>query len=272
MTIGNKKPSLIVAAIDFIELIYHSIVHDVRKQSGSAVFGIFQAMSQIGTFFLIFYLMYAMMGRSVAIRGDFFLFLLSGIFLMVVHMAAISAVMGTANAVSPIMQHAPMSVVLSILANSLASLYLQIVAILLIMTAVYLLGDGFEIYRPQGMFLPFIFSWASGIAIGLLFMLAKPLAPALVNPASKIYMRAQMITSGKFMPAAYLPASMVSWFDWNPLFHCIDQMRLAVFINYTREVSSMSYPIYFTMIFLVLGLMGEFWVRKNLSKSKHTGD
>ena len=74
------------------------------------------------------------------------------------------------------------------------------------------------------------------------------------------------------MPAAYLPASLVGWFDWNPLFHCIDQMRLAVFINYSREVSSIEYPLYFTLAFLIIGLMGEFWLRNNLSQSKHSGN
>jgi len=271
MASNNKNQSLILAAGSFIILIYHSVVRDVRTKSGSTVFGIFQAVTQIGTFFLIFYMMYTIMGRSVAIRGDFFLFLLSGIFLLVTHMGAMSSVLQASNAISPIMQHAPMSVILAILSNALAQLYLQIVAITLIISVVYVLGNGFTVYNPRGVLLPYFLSWASGISIGLVFMLLKPIAPGIFDPLSKVYLRAQMITSGKFMPAAYLPASMVSWFDWNPLFHAIDQMRLAVFINYSREVSSMSYPIYFTIVCVVIGLMGEFWLRKNLSKSKHAG-
>jgi ABC-type polysaccharide/polyol phosphate export permease len=103
-----------------------------------------------------------------------------------------------------------------------------------------------------------------------MFLLLVPLAPKLMKTVAKVYMRAQMVTSGKFMPAAYLPSSLFGWFDWNPLFHCIDQARLATFVNYNKEVSSMSYPIWFTAIFIVLGLMGELWSRKNLSASKHS--
>ena len=268
----EKNQSLVIAAIKFLELTYHCIVRDVRKRSGNAPLGILKEVMQILSFFLIFYLMFVVLGRSVAIRGDFILYLLSGIFLLVIHMGAINAVMSSSSAISPIMQHAPMSVVLSILSQAIATLYLQFTAILLIMLFVVIFRDGVEIYNPKGIFVPFILTWASGISIGLVFMLIKPLAPNFFQAFSKVYMRAQMISSGKFMPAAYLPASMISWFDWNPLFHTIDQMRLAVFINYTREVSSITYPLYFTLIFLVIGMMGEFWLRKNLSISKHTGE
>ncbi|MBL4806086.1 MAG: ABC transporter permease [Rhodobacteraceae bacterium] len=265
----EKPKTLLYAAADFLGLIYHSIVREVRTKSGSASLGILSEVMQIMSFFAIFYIMFMVMGRSVAIRGDFILFLLSGIFLLVIHMGAIGAVRGASNAISPMMQHAPMSVILSIISKSLATLYLQITAIIVITLIYFVVSDGFVIYKIRSIFIPFFFTWASGISIGLIFMLLQPLAPGFIRSFSQVYMRAQMITSGKFMPAAYLPTSMVAWFDWNPLFHCIDQMRLAVFINYSKEVSNMSYPIYFTAIFLVIGLMGEFWTRKNLSSSKH---
>ena len=56
-------------------------------------------------------------------------------------------------------------------------------------------------------------------------------------------------------------------FDWNPLFHAIDQSRGYVFINYNPRYSSWEYPLTIGIILLMVGLMGEFYTRKNASIS-----
>ena len=105
----------------------------------------------------------------------------------------------------------------------------------------------------------------------MVFMTIQPMFPFFINTISPLYQRAQMFTSGKFLPAAYMPTAMVGWFSWNPLFHTIDQARVAAFVNYNSDVTSISYPIWFTLAALLFGLMGEFWARQTLSKSKHGG-
>jgi ABC-type polysaccharide/polyol phosphate export permease len=76
-----------------------------------------------------------------------------------------------------------------------------------------------------------------------------------------------MIASGKMFVANTLPGYMLAMFDWNPLFHCIDQSRGFAFINYFPRNSSVIYPLYFGLGFLMIGLMLEFFTRKNLSAS-----
>jgi len=268
MTPPSKQPPLILGFARFSMLVYHSIVRDVRVRSGSAALGILSEVAQIMLFFAMFYLMYQIMGRSVAIRGDFFLYLLSGIFLLIIHMGALGSVRNAGNSVSPMMMHRPMSVILAVISGALATLFLQIIAIIIILFFLFIFRDGITVYNPKGVVLPFFFAWGSGVGIGMVFRLAGAVAPGPFSIFSRFYVRAQMISSGKFMPAAYLPASMVGWFSWNPLFHAIDQMRLAVFINYSREITNMAYPIYVTIVCLVIGLMGDLWLRDYVSKSK----
>lgn len=269
MTPQPKQQPIILGFAKFSMLVYHTVVRTVRVRSGNAALGILSEIGQIMVFFSMFYLMYAVMGRSIAIRGDFFLFLLSGIFLLIIHMGALQATRNAGSSISPMMMHSPMSVILEIISSAIATLFLQIIAILIILFILFVFRDGITIYNPKGILLPFFFAWASGVSLGMVFRLASTMAPGPFGIFSKFYLRAQMISSGKFMPAAYLPGSMVAWFAWNPLFHAIDQMRLAVFINYTREITSMAYPIYFTMVCLVIGLMGDLWLRQFVSKSKH---
>jgi len=265
----NQQKSMFIGALDFLVLIFHSVVREIRTQSGNATLGVFKEVANLGMFMLMFYMIYSFMGRSIAIRGDFMMFLLTGVALMVVHMKAIGTARSSSNATSAIMQHAPMTVILSIISKAFAGFYLQVVAVVIIVLVLWMFGMDLTVQNPKGLVLPVFFAWASGIAVGLVFMMIAPLAPSFMRTFTKVYMRAQMITSGKFIPAGYLPTALVGYFDWNPLFHCIDQARLATFVNYSKEVSSTSYPIWFTMTFLTVGLMGEFWSRKNLSKSKH---
>lgn len=260
---------MFMGSLEFLELVYQSVVREVRTQSGNATFGILKEVGNIGVFMAMFYVFFTFMGRSIAIRGDFMMFLLTGIVLMLTHMKAISSVRSASNATSSIMQHAPMTVILSIISNAFAGLYLQLVAAIIVVAVLWVFGMDLYVSNPPGLVLPVFFSWASGIGVGMIFMMITPLAPGFMKVFSRLYMRAQMVTSGKFIPAAYMPAAMIPFFDWNPIFHCIDQARLATFVNYNKEVSNMNYAIWFTVVTILIGLMGEFWARQNLSKSKH---
>ena len=265
---SRRNQNLFQAFFSLSALIYHSTVREVRKSSGTnALMGL---LNEIGTSILMvgmFWMMYSLLGfKSLAIRGDFLVFLMTGIFLFLTHNKAIGAVMSAANATNPIMKHAPMTAIVSIFASAFAALYLQILAFLIIILAIHVLR-GIAFYDPAGLILPFFLSWASGCTIGLLFMCIKPMAPKAIGMIAMIYKRANMITSGKMLPANMMSASMVNWFDWNPIFHTIDQARGYAFVNYLPRNSNLDYTVYFVMVTLVLGLMGERWLSKNMSAS-----
>jgi len=277
MTASDQNPllesalptTMLGAAFNFSERVYHATVHEVRKSSGNAPLGILNEMMQSFIYIGMFYFMYQVIGmRGLAIRGDFILFLLTGVFLFLLHNRAIRSVLSSADASQPIMLHRPMTTMLSILSKAISGLYFQIGGLVIMVFFVQVLRGGLELHDPAKLALPVFTAWSSGIAIGLIFLLLKPFSPKLVGVVSMMYMRANMITSGKVMPAAYMPAIMVSWFDWNPLFHAIDQARGATFINYEATVTSPTYALYFTLIFVVIGLMGEFWARQNTSASR----
>ena len=64
-----------------------------------------------------------------------------------------------------------------------------------------------------------------------------------------------------------VPGWMIALFDWNPLFHCIDQARGEMFLNYTPHYTTLTYPLYVTLACLMVGLMGEFYTRRHASVS-----
>jgi ABC-type polysaccharide/polyol phosphate export permease len=247
---------------------YHSSVRKVRKTHGNAVLAIAMSVFQSVLFVAAFYLMFSVLGmRAAAIRGDFILYLLSGIFMYLVHIQALGAVMGSENSTSPMMQHAPMNTLVAILSSALSTLYVKTITLLVILFILHTVIHPIEIYDWASAMLMYLLAWGSGCAIGLVLMALKPWAPDVISIIHMVYVRANMIASGKMFVANTLPGFMLALFDWNPLFHIIDQIRGFVFVNYTPHYSNWQYPLYATLALIMIGMMGEFYTRKRASVS-----
>lgn len=230
--------------------------------------GLFANIMQSVVMIMVFYIMFSLFGmRGNATRGDFLIFLMTGIFLFLTHTKTMGAVVGSEGPTSPIMKHAPMTTFLSISSAALATLYLQLLAMAVILFVTHVAIRPIVIENPTGVFLSFFLAWFSGLAIGLIFLAIKPFAPSFTSIGTTVYSRANMIASGKMFVANTLPASILPYFSWNPLFHTIDQARGAAFINYTPHVTTITYPIYFSLGLLVIGLMAEFFTRQHASAS-----
>ena len=98
--------------------------------------------------------------------------------------------------------------------------------------------------EPVGMLGMFMLSWFSGVGIGMMFLAATPGSPSLSALLSTIYRAGQHDRLGQDVAGQQrLPYIRCSWFDWNPLFHTIDQGRGFIFLNYTPHYTSIEYPI-----------------------------
>lgn len=256
------------ALFRFFDLLYHSIVRFVRKSSSNALMGLISNILQTVLMIVVFYVMFSVFGiRGSALRGDFLIFLMTGIFLFLTHTKTMGAVVSSEGPTSPIMKHAPMTTFLSISSAALATLYLQILSALVILFVTHVAIRPVVIEDPGGVFLSFVLAWFSGLTIGLIFLAIKPFAPNVTKIGTTVYARANMIASGKMFVANNMPSYLLPYFAWNPLFHTIDQARGAAFINYFPRVTSITYPIYFSLGVLVIGMMAEFMTRQYASAS-----
>ncbi len=248
--------------------IYHNAVRLLRRHHGNAVIGLLLNIVQSLIMVAVFYIMFEILGlRGTAIRGDYILYIMSGVFSYMTHVKTMGAVSGAENSTSPMMNHLPMNTMVSIGGAALSALYMQILSMLVILYFYHVIIHPISIEAPQGAFAMLMLSWASGVAVGLCFMAAKPWQPDLVGVLAMIYMRANMIASGKMFVANRLNEKMLSIFDWNPLFHIIDQARGFLFINYDPKFTSISYPVRVTAALWLIGLMAEFYTRRHASLS-----
>lgn len=259
------------SAVNIAELIYHNTVRAIRKTHGNAFMSIAMSVFQSLMFVLFFYAMFTIMGiKGMALRGDFVIFLLTGIFMFMTHNKAVGAVLGSEGPSSPMMQHAPMNTFISIAAGMLSTLYIQMLAVFFILFVYDVAMNPNvlkEIVDPVPVMGMLLLSWFSGGAVGLVFLAMKPWFPGLTGTLSTLYKRANMIASGKMFVANSLPSFMIAMFDWNPLFHTIDQARGFAFINYVPRNSNWEYVMYLSLTLVMIGLMGEFYTRRHVSAS-----
>lgn len=264
----QTRASTPAAALRLAELVFHSAARQTRKSHGNALLALGMAMLQTIIFVAAFYFMFDLLGmRGGAIRGDFVLYLLSGIFLFMTHIKAMGAVTAADGPAAPMMKHAPMNTLVAVGGAALSALYVQTLSVLVILFGVHVLLNPVVIDRPVGAATMFLLAWASGCAIGLVFYALKPWLPNVTKVGSSIYSRVNMLASGKMFVANMMPAWMIAMFWWNPLFHAIDQCRGYVFVNYAPRNTTWEYPIWVTLALLMLGLMGEFYTRRRASLS-----
>jgi ABC-type polysaccharide/polyol phosphate export permease len=261
-----------VLLIDLLDVTYHTSVRKVRMGHRNAVVAIGMSVLQSVLFVAAFYLMFSLLGaQTTAIRGEFTLYLLSGIFLYLVHVQTLQKVVASETAASPLMQHAPMNTLVAILSSAILTLYIKTISLLVILFFLHTILQPVVIHDWGGALMMYLLAWGSGAAIGLLFMALKPWAPDVIPIVQTVYVRANMIASGKLFVANMLPGFMIALFDWNPLFHIIDQMRGFVFVNYVPHYTTWQYPVFATLGLVLLGMMLEFHTRKHASASWAAG-
>ncbi|WP_318013703.1 MULTISPECIES: ABC transporter permease [Paracoccus] len=268
----RRSRNMIEAAFITLSLIYHVTVNNLRKGQRNAVVGLVMTVAQAMAMIAGFWLMFVIIGvRKSPIRGDFIVYLMTGVFMFMAHSQAIGAVAGAGNPSNQMMKHGPMNTAVMISAAALASLYKQTFSAIVVLSAYHYLLQPIVIDNPLACYAMLLMAWFSGCCIGLIFLSIRPWWPQAAQVLTQFYQRLNMVFSGKMFVANTMPGFMLHMFAWNPLFHIIDQTRGFAFINYSPRNSSLTYPVYTTLALLMVGLMAEFVTRKAVSLSWSAG-
>jgi len=264
----NQKKSKLYSTFRFGELLYHGVVREVRKKYRSPIVGLVTEIVQSVIYVVFFLLFMKIMGnRQSPIRGNEVVYILTGVFLFLIHIRAIGAVMGTKGPLNPMNLHTSVNSILTILSASIATIYTQTLAFFIILFATNVLYERVEIYNPKGFAFAFFISWIAGIAIGNLMLSLSVFFPNLMKVISQTFQRVNMIFSGKFFVPNMIGANIFWLFTWNPLFHVIDYSRDAAFINYTATRTNINYALWATFGIFVVSFMIDHWARKYASES-----
>ena len=262
------RSSRLTAALRMMGAIYQSVVWQVRGKHNNAFMAIglnvLTMLIMIGVFFL---LMSVIGLRAVAIRGDFLLYIMSGVFLFQSNNVGISATSGAQSTNSEVLQHAPLNTAVVIIAALLKTIYVQTVSVVCILGVYHLFTGAVVIDRPVEAYAMLVFAILSGGCIGMVFLAVRPWLPLLATNVQTFYTRLNMIFSGKMFVANALGGTMLAMFAWNPLFHIVDQCRGFVFKNYYPRNTNWEYAVWVGLALLLIGLLGIFFTRQHVSQS-----
>jgi ABC-type polysaccharide/polyol phosphate export permease len=269
----NRPQTNTASAFSMLELIFHGAVRAVRKGHRNAIVGLLMNIFQTVILILAFWILGTYLGvmRNAIHSANFVLYIMSGIFMFMTHTKAIGAVSRAEGPTSAMMMHAPMNTIVAIASSALSELYLQTLSAAVVLYVYHAAFTPITIHDPVGMMAMFLLAWGSGVAIGMIFKAVTPWQPEFFGVATSIYSRMNMIASGKMFLANQMPPKFRNFFDWNPLFHTIDQTRGFVFLNYGPRYTSIDYPVKIMLICMLIGLMGEFYTRKHASVSWGAG-
>lgn len=240
----------------FLSVLYHATVRDIRSAHANAFIAIGSEIAQaLVLVILIVLFLNALNTGQLMVRGNAMLSVLTGVFLFLVHGRTFGRVVGSAVAAGRMVRQRSTPPILLYLSAALASLYIQILALMVMLLATHALFEPVTIDAPPQAAVAMGLAWFSGLGAGVLAVSLRPYAPKLLQIAAGFYSRSNMFFSGKMVLASGLSSTVLQFFLWNPLFHTIDQARGAVFINYTATVTNLFYPFGVGAACLLLGLM-----------------
>ena len=240
----------------FLSVLYHATVRDIRSAHANAFIAIGSEILQaLVLVILIMVFLNALGIGQLMVRGNAMVSVLTGVFLFLVHTRAFGRVIASAVPAGRMVRHRSTPPILLYLSAALASLYIQTLALTVMLFATHVLYEPVVIDAPQRAAAAMGLAWFSGLGAGVLAVSLRPYAPKALQIAARFYARGNMFFSGKMVLAGGLSAAVLQYFLWNPLFHTIDQARGAVFINYTATTTNLFYPFATGAVCLLLGLM-----------------
>ncbi len=264
----ERNSTLFGTVFTTAELVFHAVVRNIRSQHVNAVIAIAVNILQIVLLATVFYFILSFLGPRVAkIRGEFALYLLSGVFMFITHIKAVSAISGLGTGNNPMTLHSPMNMMVTLLAAAFGQLYTQLASLLVILFIYNVTIAPLEMQNPGGAFGMFVLAWFTGCAVGLVFLSVIAWFPTVGSMLKNVYRRMNMIFSGKMFVANSLGSFMLGMFMWNPLFHIIDQCRGFIFKNYFPRVTSWEYALWVGIVLIMIGLLAEFYTRQQFSQS-----
>ncbi len=268
----RRNHNLIQAAATTLELIFHQTVYNLRTEHRNAVIGLLLTILQTAIFMAAFMLIYLVIGvRQSPIRGNFMLFIMSGIFLFMTHVRTAGSVAGAHSISSGLTKHGPLNPAILIAAAALSVLYRQTISIVALLWLYHVLIEPLRFDFFAGCLAMYLLAWFSGASVGLVFLGIRPWSPQTAKLLTTVYQRVNMFASGKMFVANMLPNALLPWFSWNPLFHINDQARGYLFINYTPLKTDPVYAVWFSLAAVVVGLLINFTTRKYESLSWNAG-
>lgn len=259
----NPHATFFNGLLNYGYLLFVLVVRSIRQESGGALIGFLRGVLMALGFCIIFYVFITFFGLAgLTVRGDTMIFILIGVGFFFAMKFTMAKAMGAMKSSWKMAAHPHLSPILFVYADSIAMFYNWFLAIVVIFFGNSLYTGKMELEEPIMFFPIFFLTWLIGVAVGMIvgYLLVEF---SWARMLKRVLFKAMFFTSGKFTNANVLPGEMLAVMKWNPLFHLIDQMRGAAFVNYNAKHTNMVYPTVVCFVLLVVAhLLYDYMLRR----------
>ena len=149
------------------------------------------------------------------------------------------------------------------IARALVVTTTNLVTILLILAAGFLVGNTITLEKIDLFILSVCLACTFGLGVGAILSALSAFIPALLNIVP-LSLRIFLLASGVFLPIELFDNVLGKWIYYNPILQIIEMLRSSISAGYISELYNLEYLLFVNLSVLSIGFLLERYVRKRL--------
>ena len=155
--------------------------------------------------------------RTSSIKGDYMLYIISGIAMHITHNSAVMVVAGAEGPTSTILQLAPMNTLISTCPSALRALYTQVITLSKILSIQHPAINPVCIDYLIATFGIFLVSWFTVVAVSMILLAMTPQHPSFVGAlkmvfaASAYWLQTKCLWQTRCLPSCFLCSTKIHY-------------------------------------------------------------
>lgn len=236
-------------------VVYALILREVKSRYGRRTLGFLWALLEPLLFISLFIGLFHLMGRDSQAGIPTPLFFVAGFSPFFMFRDIYSQVSACAKGNISLLMFPQVSRTDVLMASVILTSLISIAVLGVLLIACYAAGYEFQIQRPLELLGSLGLLIALGIGLGLVIGAVTIRYEFVASIAGAFLGRPLFITSGLFFTADIIPPKAREYALYNPILHCIESIRSAMFATFESRYVDLPYVILFALILNAFGLM-----------------
>ncbi|WP_068089336.1 ABC transporter permease [Polycladidibacter stylochi] len=244
-----------------VRVILSLVLRETRATFGGSSIGYLWAIitPTAGVALLVF--IFSLAGRHAPYGASLTLFFGTGMFTLQLYNELSGKLMNVLNANKALLTYPLIKDLDTIIARALLIIITYILIVFIFYYSLYLVGLADAPAHPEHVILAFFATAFFGTSVGIVNAVILSVWETW-SQIEKVITKPLMFVSGVFYVPSHLPPQAVNILKWNPILQLVEWTRTGFYDNYNSLIMNIYYPIFVSMLLMLLGLAGERFLRK----------
>jgi capsular polysaccharide transport system permease protein len=237
-----------------LDTIFALMMRELKTRFGAKKLGYFWAIAEPAAQASIMAIMFSLIGRSSLSGVPVALFMISGIMPFKFFSKLLSQLSGAVQGNKALFTYRQVSILDPLITRLIIEIVTYIVVFCIILAVMAWMGFNVEMQDFLAFIMVNVLLISLGFGLGILLCVAGAYWEDTTKVVGMV-MTPMFMISGIFFTATMIPQKYLYLFDWNPIFHCIELIRQAMFVSYTSPIGDWQYVAFCALAANAAGLM-----------------